>query len=41
MSYKDKGSIGKVLRNWPRINDARIAVVTDGMSLSFIKPSLC
>ncbi|EKM57606.1 uncharacterized protein PHACADRAFT_115852 [Phanerochaete carnosa HHB-10118-sp] len=30
VSHKDKGNIGKVLRNWPRINDARIAVVTDG-----------
>ncbi|GJE85185.1 NAD-dependent malic enzyme [Phanerochaete sordida] len=30
VSYKDKGSIGKVLRNWPRIDEARIAVVTDG-----------
>jgi len=30
VSLKDKGSIGKVLRNWPRIDDARIAVVTDG-----------
>ncbi|KZT70047.1 malic enzyme [Daedalea quercina L-15889] len=30
VSYKDKGSILKVLRNWPRIDEARIAVVTDG-----------
>ncbi|OSX61139.1 hypothetical protein POSPLADRAFT_1146826 [Postia placenta MAD-698-R-SB12] len=30
VSIKDKGSIGKVLRNWPRIDEARIAVVTDG-----------
>ncbi|KAL6302673.1 malic enzyme [Sparassis latifolia] len=30
VSIKDKGSIGKVLRNWPRIDDARISVVTDG-----------
>ncbi|KAI0918429.1 hypothetical protein AcV5_002423 [Taiwanofungus camphoratus] len=30
ISIKDKGSIGKVLRNWPRIDEARIAVVTDG-----------
>ncbi|CCM00643.1 uncharacterized protein FIBRA_02680 [Fibroporia radiculosa] len=32
VSIKDKGNIGKVLRNWPRINEARIAVVTDGKS---------
>lgn len=31
ISIKDKGNIGKVLRNWPRPEDARIAVVTDGM----------
>nr|ADM26561.1 malic enzyme [Cunninghamella echinulata] len=30
VSIKDKGNVGKVLRNWPRINEARIAVVTDG-----------
>ncbi|KAF7795632.1 hypothetical protein EIP86_006797 [Pleurotus ostreatoroseus] len=30
ISIKDKGNVGKVLRNWPRIEDARIAVVTDG-----------
>lgn len=30
VSYKDKGNIGNVLRNWPRIDEARIAVVTDG-----------
>ncbi|KAH9836244.1 malic enzyme [Rhodofomes roseus] len=30
ISYKDKGSIAKVLRNWPRIDEGRIAVVTDG-----------
>ncbi|EJD45380.1 malic enzyme [Auricularia subglabra TFB-10046 SS5] len=30
VSYKDKGSIGKVIRNWPRREEARIAVVTDG-----------
>ncbi|OCH85734.1 malic enzyme [Obba rivulosa] len=30
VSLKDKGNIGKVLRNWPRIDEARIAVVTDG-----------
>ncbi|KAH9940321.1 malic enzyme [Amylocystis lapponica] len=30
VSLKDKGNIGKVIRNWPRIDEARIAVVTDG-----------
>ncbi|EMD35637.1 hypothetical protein CERSUDRAFT_85576 [Gelatoporia subvermispora B] len=30
VSLKDKGNIGKVLRNWPRIDEARISVVTDG-----------
>ncbi|THH21147.1 hypothetical protein EW146_g360 [Bondarzewia mesenterica] len=30
ISIKDKGKIGQVLRNWPRIDDARISVVTDG-----------
>ncbi|OBZ67774.1 NADP-dependent malic enzyme [Grifola frondosa] len=30
VSIKDKGNIGKVLRNWPRIDEARISVVTDG-----------
>ncbi|KIP04502.1 hypothetical protein PHLGIDRAFT_31333 [Phlebiopsis gigantea 11061_1 CR5-6] len=30
ISIKDKGNIGKVLRNWPCIDGARIAVVTDG-----------
>ncbi|KAL1673705.1 hypothetical protein EV122DRAFT_293981 [Schizophyllum commune] len=30
VSIKDKGSIGEVLRNWPRMDDARISVVTDG-----------
>ncbi|KAI5886825.1 uncharacterized protein SCHCODRAFT_01161064 [Schizophyllum commune H4-8] len=30
VSIKDKGSIGEVLRNWPRMEDARISVVTDG-----------
>ncbi|KAI0718718.1 malic enzyme [Cerioporus squamosus] len=30
ISIKDKGNIGKILRNWPRINEARISVVTDG-----------
>ncbi|KAF7426262.1 hypothetical protein PC9H_008630 [Pleurotus ostreatus] len=30
ISYKDKGKIGSVLKNWPRINEARISVVTDG-----------
>ncbi|VDB91238.1 unnamed protein product [Peniophora sp. CBMAI 1063] len=30
ISIRDKGRIGQVLRNWPRIKDARISVVTDG-----------
>ncbi|CDO71102.1 hypothetical protein BN946_scf184844.g106 [Trametes cinnabarina] len=30
ISIKDKGNIGKILRNWPRIEEARISVVTDG-----------
>ncbi|KAH9852376.1 malic enzyme [Lenzites betulinus] len=30
ISLKDKGNIGKILRNWPRVEDARISVVTDG-----------
>ncbi|KAI0806227.1 malic enzyme [Irpex lacteus] len=30
ISIHDRGKIGSILRNWPRINEARIAVVTDG-----------
>ncbi|KAH8091663.1 malic enzyme [Cristinia sonorae] len=30
ISINDKGRIGKVLRNWPKIDEARISVVTDG-----------
>jgi len=30
VSIKDKGKIRDVLRNWPRIDEARISVVTDG-----------
>ncbi|KAI0316370.1 malic enzyme [Amylostereum chailletii] len=30
ISIKDKGKIGQVLRSWPRIDEARISVVTDG-----------
>lgn len=30
ISYEDKGRIAGVLKNWPRLNEARIAVVTDG-----------
>ncbi|KIM46656.1 hypothetical protein M413DRAFT_440258 [Hebeloma cylindrosporum] len=30
VSIKDKGKIRNVIANWPRIDDARIAVVTDG-----------
>ncbi|KAI0066794.1 malic enzyme [Artomyces pyxidatus] len=30
ISIKDKGSIGQILRGWPKLNEARISVVTDG-----------
>ncbi|KAA1472497.1 malic enzyme [Dentipellis sp. KUC8613] len=30
ISIKEKGKIGQILRNWPRIDEARISVVTDG-----------
>ncbi|KAG8899090.1 hypothetical protein FRB99_006941 [Tulasnella sp. 403] len=30
LSIQDKGRIGSILRNWPRRNEARISVVTDG-----------
>ncbi|TDL22703.1 hypothetical protein BD410DRAFT_787980 [Rickenella mellea] len=30
ISIEDKGNIGSVLRNWPRKDEARISVVTDG-----------
>ncbi|KAI0754223.1 malic enzyme [Daedaleopsis nitida] len=30
ISIKDKGNIGKILRSWPRLREARISVVTDG-----------
>ncbi|PIL23156.1 hypothetical protein GSI_14465 [Ganoderma sinense ZZ0214-1] len=30
ISIKDKGKIGQILRNWPRKEEARISVVTDG-----------
>ncbi|PPR06812.1 hypothetical protein CVT26_003838 [Gymnopilus dilepis] len=30
VSIKDKGKIGSVIRNWPKIDEARISVVTDG-----------
>ncbi|KZP23098.1 hypothetical protein FIBSPDRAFT_859046 [Athelia psychrophila] len=30
VSINDKGNIAAVLRNWPRMEEARIAVVTDG-----------
>ncbi|RDB28053.1 NADP-dependent malic enzyme [Hypsizygus marmoreus] len=30
VSIKDKGNIRSVIRNWPRIDEARISVVTDG-----------
>ncbi|KAJ7598918.1 malic enzyme [Mycena floridula] len=30
VSLKDKGNIRSVLQNWPRIDEARISVVTDG-----------
>jgi hypothetical protein len=30
VSIKDKGRIREVLQNWPRIDEARISVVTDG-----------
>jgi hypothetical protein len=31
ITIRDKGKIGQILRNWPRINEARISVVTDGL----------
>jgi len=30
ISIKDKGKIRSVINNWPRIDEARISVVTDG-----------
>jgi malate dehydrogenase (oxaloacetate-decarboxylating)(NADP+) len=30
VSIKDKGNIGNILRNWPKKDEARISVVTDG-----------
>lgn len=30
VSINDKGKIGEVIRNWPRMDEARISVVTDG-----------
>ena len=30
ISIKDKGKIGQILRNWPRKDEARISVVSDG-----------
>ena len=30
VSINDKGKIGQVIRNWPRMDQARISVVTDG-----------
>ncbi|EIW78465.1 malic enzyme [Coniophora puteana RWD-64-598 SS2] len=30
ISIKDKGRVGSVLKSWPKPNDARISVVTDG-----------
>lgn len=30
VSIKDKGKIRSVLRAWPKVDDARISVVTDG-----------
>jgi hypothetical protein len=40
ISLKDKGNIAAVLRNWPKRDDARISVVTDGWFthvLSFVR----
>lgn len=30
ISINDKGSIGKILSHWPKKEEARISVVTDG-----------
>lgn len=40
VSINDKGNIAAVLRNWPRMEEARIAVVTDG-TLLHAKRSRC
>jgi hypothetical protein len=32
ISIKDKGKIGDILNSWPHKSEARISVVTDGVS---------
>lgn len=40
VSVKDKGKIRSVLRAWPKMDDARISVVTDGAFFSLPLPRL-
>ena len=36
ISIKDKGSIGEILNSWPNKREARISVVTDGMTTPLV-----
>ena len=33
ISIKDKGKIGEILNSWPHKSEARISVVTDGVTI--------